>query len=602
MITLTLENLQLLVDRLSIAPYTSLYDKNEREVQFYDFSPAGGVIVFRDNDNIFLSSLTVSVNAEYLQSNNCYRVQTYCLTGGRVQDVSYYWCWRIIDDKIDRVVRIFDGNQIVTGGDKIDVIRFYVNSTGYPFLDTAYSNVLFRQLYQTSYFASCFIKGSQVKLANGDYKNIEDVEPGDTVQYISDEGAASTTVVVAPPHRGTCSEYTNYIFEDGTILPIYKDQGIWCEEKQKYITVLEWEIGWTTKKIDNTLTKLVDKQLVQKEEGVEDFEHYFLYTYNGNYSVNDVLTCTSRAKSLQAYNDEISKGSAFLLPKEQVVQWERQVTMRNRKEQPLLNPIYHSFLIDSENTINHNLNVIETNKVNLNDTDYKIQKYLEGVLPIEEFEEIKKAREGWRAEINRLEEENKLITNNLSIIKHKFEMKPTHPDYPSIAPDTQVLMADGTYKAIKDIKVGEEVCYLSDDKQHVRNSLVVLPVEPEYVWEYKIYKFSDGTELKLHGQTNLFSIELNKYRPDKEMKVGDIVRKFDGTEVAIESIELIKLDHEEIFYRLSTFNGNFTINDMLTLVSRIRIYDELMWEENEPFRLSDEEMEKWKNWCDARRK
>ena len=40
-------------------------------------------------------------------------------------------------------------------------------------------------------------------------------------------------------------------------------------------------------------------------------------------------------------------------------------------------------------------------------TDYKLFKHLEGSLPDGEWEEIKKQRQEWRDEINRLEEETK---------------------------------------------------------------------------------------------------------------------------------------------------------------------------------------------------
>ena len=46
-------------------------------------------------------------------------------------------------------------------------------------------------------------------------------------------------------------------------------------------------------------------------------------------------------------------------------------------------------------------------KSELSRTDYKLFKHLEGSLPDGEWEEIKERRQGWRDEINRLEEELK---------------------------------------------------------------------------------------------------------------------------------------------------------------------------------------------------
>lgn len=50
---------------------------------------------------------------------------------------------------------------------------------------------------------------------------------------------------------------------------------------------------------------------------------------------------------------------------------------------------------------------IDELKQNLSDSDYKLFKYLEGEIPEEEYQQIKKLRHDWRYEINRLEEEFK---------------------------------------------------------------------------------------------------------------------------------------------------------------------------------------------------
>ena len=498
---------------------------------------------------------------------------------------------------------LVDGNGHVIDDTHTGNVYLWAQGTDYQNGPQAGYSLGFWPFYHEQRFNTCFIKGSQVKLANGTYKNIEDVVPGDVVSYITDAGLFSTTTVVAPPNKGTCTEYTNYIFEDGTVLPIYKDQGVWCEEQQKYITVLQWEIGWTTKKVDGTLIKLIAKEEVKKPEGADDFEHYFLYTFNGNYSVNDVLTCTSRAKALNAYKQELKNGSNFILPAYKVRQWTKEVSDRLHKDNPTFDKVCRDIIQELTKSIAINEISINNNKKFLADTDYKVQKYLEGVLPEEEYQVAKSERAAARENINNLEAENASLQAKIDNTKLRFTMKPSRPHYPSIAPDSQILMADGSYKAIKDIIVGDEVQYLSDDKQHIRTHQVVLPIEPEYVWEYKLYTFEDGTQIKIHGQTNLFNIQLNKYYPDKELKIGDKVRKADGTEVAVTAIENIQLDNEETFYRISTLNGNFSMNDIQSLVSRLRIYDEMMWEENEFYRalLGDEEMENWKNWYDTRR-
>ena len=50
---------------------------------------------------------------------------------------------------------------------------------------------------------------------------------------------------------------------------------------------------------------------------------------------------------------------------------------------------------------------IDECKKNLSETDYKLFKYLEGELSIEEYQQIKSQRQEWRNQINQLEEELK---------------------------------------------------------------------------------------------------------------------------------------------------------------------------------------------------
>lgn len=600
MLTLTQENLQTLINRLSLRPNVGPAVSADSTVVRYDFTPGGGMAIIRDGGHLYCTSLIIAddfgISGGHYQM---YFVKTYSLTGGAVSSISPSWRWNLnygstsaVYLKNGNITTYFSGDikEITLQGPDAELSGYYSEP-----------NILARQLYQRTKFWTCFIKGSKVKLSDGSYKNIEDIVPGDELPYITDAGLPATTVVVAPPHKGTCPNYVNYIFEDGTVLPIYKHQGIWCEEQQKYVTILNWEIGWTTKKVDGTLVKLVAKEEVQKDEEAEDFEHYFLYTYNGNYSVNDILTCTSRLLAYNAYVKEKRNGSEFALPDDKVRLWKKENSESLHRRQPLQDFVCQTQLMEANNIINANQIKIEENKVFLNDTDYKIQKYLEGALSEEEFQLFKTERASKRSIINELEDDNKNMLSKIDNIKLHFTNKPSRPRYASVAPDSQVLMADGTYKAIKDIQVGEEIQYLSDDKSCVRTHKVVLPVEPEYVWDYKLYTFEDGTQIKINGQTNLFNVQLNKYYPDKELKIGDKVRKADGTEVAVTAIDKVELDNEETFYRISTRNGNYSINDIQALVSTIRVYDEMMWEENEPYRLSEEEMEKWKTWCDAHR-
>jgi hypothetical protein len=59
---------------------------------------------------------------------------------------------------------------------------------------------------------------------------------------------------------------------------------------------LLFKIGDQTKTIDNKILTLVS---IEEYESEEELEHYFLWTYHGNYNVEKILTCTDRAKGLK---------------------------------------------------------------------------------------------------------------------------------------------------------------------------------------------------------------------------------------------------------------------------------------------------------------
>lgn len=54
---------------------------------------------------------------------------------------------------------------------------------------------------------------------------------------------------------------------------------------------------------------------------------------------------------------------------------------------------------------------ITTLKMKLKQTDYQALKFAEGLIPLSEYTPIREQRNTWRAEINKLEEELKALSN-----------------------------------------------------------------------------------------------------------------------------------------------------------------------------------------------
>lgn len=131
--------------------------------------------------------------------------------------------------------------------------------------------------------------------------------------------------------------------------------------------------------------------------------------------------------------------------------------------------------------------------------------------------------------------------------------------------DTEVTMADGSTKQIKDLVLGDEVLSLDlTTGEQVSRKVIFTDADKNKsasVWDE--WEFSDGTIVKTTHRHEFYNVEAGKFKYLDEWKLGEHTYKIDGT-----TPELIKHTvHEEVVnhYKI-TLEGsnNFFANGLLT--------------------------------------
>ncbi len=137
-----------------------------------------------------------------------------------------------------------------------------------------------------------------------------------------------------------------------------------------------------------------------------------------------------------------------------------------------------------------------------------------------------------------------------------------------ILANSMVTMADGTQKALGDIKVGDKVLsYDWDTMTLVENEVIYASGEDSLKdWSAVRYfrrTFSDGTVIENTFAHKFYNVEQQAFVHLDYWKIGDKIFKDDGTTPTLISVEIIYEDC--IFGRITLANGtNYFANGMLT--------------------------------------
>lgn len=140
---------------------------------------------------------------------------------------------------------------------------------------------------------SCLIEGTQIALANGKTKNIEDVSYDDLLLVWNYETGSYTYEYPIWIEKGNVAyEYQKITFSDGSILKTYGSHGVYSKELNKFISVTDkdnFKIGTEIAKIDNNKITYVK---VSNIEIISEKTNYYqvVSTRYFNVIANDILT------------------------------------------------------------------------------------------------------------------------------------------------------------------------------------------------------------------------------------------------------------------------------------------------------------------------
>ena len=143
-----------------------------------------------------------------------------------------------------------------------------------------------------------------------------------------------------------------------------------------------------------------------------------------------------------------------------------------------------------------------------------------------------------------------------------------------LAPDTQITMADGTTKSIKDVRVGDMVIawsFYSGCYEIV--PVTILQNHGEGIQNVLYLYFEDGTVLKVLGEHGIFDAELNRFifidEFDAHEYVGRRFVKQNGDSyITVELVGYDVVSELTTAYTILTLDhGNAIAEDMLTITS-----------------------------------
>ena len=159
---------------------------------------------------------------------------------------------------------------------------------------------------------TCLIKGTKVLLANGEYKNIEDIRYDDLLLVFNYEtGKLIEEYPIWIEKEGKTKGYQKNTFSDGTVLNTRGWHGVFSVDKNAFVSVdnpEEFHIGTNILKIDKYGNK--DVISVTNIEYIEEETTYYHVVSTRYYNIiaNDILTTdgTVILSNLYGFNEDLT--------------------------------------------------------------------------------------------------------------------------------------------------------------------------------------------------------------------------------------------------------------------------------------------------------
>lgn len=214
---------------------------------------------------------------------------------------------------------------------------------------------------------TCLVEGTKVLLANGQYKNIEDIDYNDLVLvWNHDKGSKGYEYPAWIEKSNTADMYTQISFSDGSILKVVGEHSIFSPTLNKYVTVNtdEFKVGIEVIKYNYNDNKIYKVTVTKIEEVIEKVNYYHIITTRYfNMFTNDILT------TYEIYNN-ISNFPGFDNNLKWVRSDEINSSLYTKDDFPnVSNYIYNTFRLEQTRYL------IENNLITRNELDKLLSEY-----------------------------------------------------------------------------------------------------------------------------------------------------------------------------------------------------------------------------------
>lgn len=219
---------------------------------------------------------------------------------------------------------------------------------------------------------SCLIEGTKIKMFDGTEKNIEDVEPGDSIlTYDVDKHVNIEGVVIGSFCTGKADDYKAYIFEDGKYAEFYGEHSVWNVEVECPKKISRWTLGE-----HGIAEELTNPSLVSVDEIHHPIfkRHYVLVTNNNLYYANGILMGHWSAFKYNIISNRMSDSN---FPTSLMEQYKTEAEWNERRNEFPISPD----ILSKSSTVLANLRSLTKQsddlKEALNQSDYTVTKVAE---------------------------------------------------------------------------------------------------------------------------------------------------------------------------------------------------------------------------------
>ena len=264
----------------------------------------------------------------------------------------------------------------------------------------------------------CLRGDTEILMEDGTVKYIKDIQYGDYVKaWDLQNNCYINAKTYGAIETGTGNSWSYYVFDNGQILEVFKDHGIYSKTRGHMIGISELKMGEEVIGLDGNTTTL---SFVEKISEPSFSKRYTLATEANTYFANGILCANDPATKmryyalgLNSYNKNITPQEVKFFAQTASMYLDSRKLRLSRKELLRESIPYYTKI----NNLNKEITDL---KAKLAADDYKTIKYAEGQLSKEEFEQHKNQAQAYRSAINANQAEINTLNAELQKLNEKY--------------------------------------------------------------------------------------------------------------------------------------------------------------------------------------